>query len=213
MIDRGEPTAHDRRVLILAPTRRDAVLTKTLLAPAGIVTEFHSTLPAMVAALEAGAAAIVIAEESVASPGSGTLADAIAKQPAWSDLPVLVLARPGADSVDVAEAVRTLGNVTVLERPLRIATLLSAVRTAVRARERQYQIRGYLADRVRVEEALRVADRRKDEFLATLGHELRNPLAPMRSAIEILIPLHGTELICRLWLGRRGGERVRNRPR
>jgi signal transduction histidine kinase/ActR/RegA family two-component response regulator len=186
VIDRGEPTAHDRRVLILAPTRRDAVVTKTLLAPAGIVTEFRSTLPAMVAALEAGAAAIVIAEESVASPGSGTLADAIAKQPAWSDLPVLVLARPGADSVDVAEAVRTLGNVTVLERPLRFATLLSAVRTAVRARERQYQIRGYLADRVRVEEALRVADRRKDEFLATLGHELRNPLAPMLAALQLL---------------------------
>lgn len=36
------------------------------------------------------------------------------------------------------------------------------------------------------EEALREADRRKDEFLATLAHELRNPLAPIRSAVEIL---------------------------
>jgi PAS domain S-box-containing protein len=36
------------------------------------------------------------------------------------------------------------------------------------------------------EEALREADRRKDEFLATLAHELRNPLAPIRNAVEIL---------------------------
>jgi PAS domain S-box-containing protein len=40
--------------------------------------------------------------------------------------------------------------------------------------------------RVHAEEALAAADRRKDEFLATLAHELRNPLAPMRSAVEIL---------------------------
>ena len=37
-----------------------------------------------------------------------------------------------------------------------------------------------------VEEALRSADRRKDEFLATLAHELRNPLAPIRNALEIM---------------------------
>ena len=36
------------------------------------------------------------------------------------------------------------------------------------------------------EEALRRADRRKDEFLAMLGHELRNPLNPIRSAVEVL---------------------------
>jgi len=38
----------------------------------------------------------------------------------------------------------------------------------------------------RAEAALRIADRRKDEFLATLAHELRNPLAPIRTAVEIL---------------------------
>jgi len=38
----------------------------------------------------------------------------------------------------------------------------------------------------RVQEALREADRRKDEFLATLAHELRNPLAPLRSGLELL---------------------------
>jgi two-component system CheB/CheR fusion protein len=43
-----------------------------------------------------------------------------------------------------------------------------------------------ISDRKRAEEALREADHRKDEFLATLAHELRNPLAPIRNAVQIL---------------------------
>src|SRR6185369_5725231 len=43
------------------------------------------------------------------------------------------------------------------------------------------------------EESLRVADRRKDEFLAMLGHELRNPLVPIRNAAEVLTRLHGAD--------------------
>ncbi len=43
-----------------------------------------------------------------------------------------------------------------------------------------------IGDRKQMEEALKDADRRKDEFLATLSHELRNPLAPIRNAVEIL---------------------------
>ncbi|MFL5303112.1 MAG: PAS domain-containing protein, partial [Anaeromyxobacteraceae bacterium] len=43
-----------------------------------------------------------------------------------------------------------------------------------------------ITERQRMEEALREADRRKDDFLALLGHELRNPLSPLRNTIELL---------------------------
>ena len=43
-----------------------------------------------------------------------------------------------------------------------------------------------ITERLQMEEALRVADRRKDEFLATLAHELRNPLAPLGNGLQIL---------------------------
>ncbi|HZM33377.1 MAG TPA: PAS domain-containing sensor histidine kinase [Burkholderiales bacterium] len=43
-----------------------------------------------------------------------------------------------------------------------------------------------ISDRKRAEQALREADRRKDEFLATLAHELRNPLAPIRNGLHLL---------------------------
>jgi signal transduction histidine kinase len=180
------PTARDLRFLILGPTVKDAEITADLLRGAGIETETFSGLNDLVAALAEGAAAVMVPEEALSGAQKLPLSAALAQQPPWSDLPILILTRPGADSAEATEAWRTLGNVTLLERPTRVSTLLSAAQTAVRARARQFQIRGHLAERLRNEQALRSADRRKDEFLATLGHELRNPLAPILNSLEIL---------------------------
>jgi signal transduction histidine kinase/CheY-like chemotaxis protein len=179
-------SAKDLRILIMPPTAKDGGITSDLLSGAGIETATFTRLEALVAALQEGAAAILVGEEHVIGSLKAPLAQWLAKQPPWSDLPILILTRPGADSPESAEAWRTLGNVTLLERPTRVTTLLSAAQTAIRARTRQYQIRGHLAERLRNEQALRAADRRKDEFLATLGHELRNPLAPISNSLEIM---------------------------
>jgi len=182
----SDADARDSRVLVLAPTSKDASLTQSLLSSAGVRIEIVPTFDALIRELRGGAAAILVPEEAVSPTHNATLHDVLAEQPPWSDLPVLVLTRQGADSVELREAVGTLWNVTLLERPLRVATLLSAVRTAMRARDRQYQIRGHLIERARAEESLRLADQRKDEFLATLGHELRNPLAPLLTGLQLL---------------------------
>jgi len=59
-------------------------------------------------------------------------------------------------------------------------TLSSALRQKARALELE------IRERKRMEDALHEAERRRDEFLATLAHELRNPLAPIRTATEIM---------------------------
>ena len=176
----------DRRLLFLAATRRDAATTVSTLQRHGIAVTLCSSFEDLLQQVTAGAGAVLIPEEVISSQHTAALRVMLASQPPWSDLPVLVLTRPGADSAASGDAVRTLGNVILLERPLRVATLTTAVQTALRARERQYEIREHLAERMRGEESLRQADQRKDEFLATLGHELRNPLAPLLSAVQLL---------------------------
>jgi signal transduction histidine kinase len=180
------PGSPDRRLLFLPATSRDAATTQAMLAPLGVDLYVCRSFDALLDELNAGAGALLVPEEAMTSSNRSSLHEVLSAQPPWSDLPILILTRPGADSADTGDAVRTLGNVTLLERPVRLATLLSAVHTAIRARDRQYQIREHLAERVRAEETLRIADRRKDEFLATLGHELRNPLAPLLTALELL---------------------------
>jgi signal transduction histidine kinase len=177
----------ERRVLVVAPTVRDARTTQALLEASDIAVETCATADALIAGVEGGAAALLVAEETLSSPQFRTrLADVLRHQPSWSDLPILVFARTGSRSAASDEAVRMLGNVTLLDRPVRIATLLSAVRTALRARGRQLEIRGLLSARALSEASLRRADQRKDEFLATLGHELRNPLAPLVTGLHLL---------------------------
>jgi two-component system, sensor histidine kinase len=182
----GHDAALDDRVLLLAPTRKDELVTTALLHEAAIpVTALH-TFDEVVQELGRGAALLVLPEERLTPSDRERLRECLQRQPPWSDLPLLVLTGTGANSAISNDAVQTLGNVTLLERPLRRATFLSAVRTARRARQRQYEIRGYVAEHKAAEDALRRADQRKDEFLATLGHELRNPLAPLLSGLELM---------------------------
>src|SRR5262245_17834792 len=98
----SEP-ALERRVLLMAPTSRDAELTRSILTRAGIMSEHFADFESLCDALDDGAGAVLFPEEAVGQ-GSGRLAHYLAMQPPWSDIPLLVLARPGAVSADVAQA-------------------------------------------------------------------------------------------------------------
>jgi PAS domain S-box-containing protein len=301
-VNKAERARREQRILVLAPTSRDAAMAERVLRVAGIEALPCKAVTELCAEIERGAGAILLPEEAVVQDESDTLKRWLGRQPSWSDLPILVMARSGADSASVAQAMDLFGNVTVLERPVRVAALVSSVRSALRARARQYEAREHLqrlerserelrdffdnaavglrwvgsdgkvirvnqteldllgyqrdeyegqhvskffadqtvvddilrrlasgetlidyearmvckdrsvrdvvldssvlwdegrflhtrcftrdvTDRKRAENALREADRRKDEFLAMLAHELRNPLAPIRNSLHIL---------------------------
>jgi signal transduction histidine kinase/CheY-like chemotaxis protein len=170
------------RLLVLAPTGRDAELAVAVLVSAGIDAQACRDVVALCAELALGAGAVLITEEALSPNALTALARVVATQEPWSDLPFVVFAsRPGAiDSGGVyAEPLAALGNATVVDRPLRRRTLVSVARAALRARERQYAARELLA-------RLRKNVRDRDQFLALLGHELRNPLAAIDTASELL---------------------------
>jgi signal transduction histidine kinase/ActR/RegA family two-component response regulator len=187
------PAVDQERVLVLAPTPADAALTRTIIADAGLACHVDEDSDSLARGVSEGVGAIVLTEEVITRGDNRELARVLTNQPSWSEIPIILLVGVGADASVTATALALLGNVTILERPVRVTTLVSALRTAVRARRRQYEVRNTLLELTNAHaalhaqsERLRDSDRRKDEFLATLAHELRNPLAPIRNALQII---------------------------
>lgn len=166
------------RVLVLA-TGRDNTLTCELLRRAGIDSQPCSTPDDLCREIEAGAGAVVLAEELLTPALVERLLDVLRRQPPWSDLPILVVAREQERPLELLKSARILGTVTIVQRPIPVDTLVSALEAALSARRRQYEVRDLLWMREQ-------ANRRKDEFLAMLGHELRNPLSPILNAVHLL---------------------------
>jgi PAS domain S-box-containing protein len=151
----------ERRVLILAPTGRDAQLSRAMLGEHGIRCAICADLPTLIREMALGAGAVLISEEALPTVEYlYALGEPLSRQPTWSDLPILLLAHPGADSGPVRQAIRALGNVTLLERPVRVAALMTAVQTALRARQRQYNAREHLVELDHIATQLRESESR-----------------------------------------------------
>ncbi|RSU49609.1 hybrid sensor histidine kinase/response regulator [Sphingomonas sp. S-NIH.Pt15_0812] len=137
----------DDPVLILAPHGRDAAVAANLLTHHGIRAQVVPDLASLVAALGAdardGASAVLLTEEALAGLDDSPLAATLTAQPGWSDLPFILLANGGRAprSAEAARRVEALGNVVLLERPLHAEAILGAVRSALKARGRQYELR------------------------------------------------------------------------
>ncbi len=151
----------DERVLVLAPIGRDAELAERTLAAAGMVAERCRDVEELCRKLGEGGGAAVLTEEALAPATTPRLVAELAMQPAWSDFPLIVLARGGEESqtgLRILEALGPHANVTLLERPVHAVTLVTATRVALRARRRHYQVRDTLAARERIEAALRQSE-------------------------------------------------------
>jgi PAS domain S-box-containing protein len=126
--------------------------------------------------LEGGAGSVIVAEEAVATADVRGLEGWMTAQPAWSDLPLILLTRRGDAPARNPAAQRLqdlLGNVNFLERPFHPTTLVSMVRSGLRARRRQYQARALLEDLRAGEERLRLFIEQAPAALAMLDRDMR----------------------------------------
>lgn len=130
--------------LVLAPKGRDAVVAIALLEKARTPAVICRDLRFLAHALGDHVCCVIVTEEELRADLE-PISSWVTAQPAWSDLPFIVLTRRVAVDGDRAQAVahmtKSLGNVTFVERPFHPSTFVSVIAAAVRARHRQYEAR------------------------------------------------------------------------
>ncbi len=151
----------DRRVLLVPPTKKDGEVTYSLLTAAGLNCAVCSNLQEVTQEIALGAGALLLTDNVVKLQGIADLLNLLDQQPVWSDLPIVLLAQGGVQSPQAMQVLAALRNVTLLERPTSVRSVISAVQAAVRARERQYQNREQL-------KSIRHAESRAREFQGQL---------------------------------------------
>jgi PAS domain S-box-containing protein len=118
-----------------------------MLAEGAIQSTICLSLPSMIQQLNAGAAFVIITEESIATGDLQPLSRWLGAQEEWSDLPFILLTNRGGGlerNPAAGRHLELLGNVTFLERPFHPTSLISLARSAVRGRRRQYDARARL---------------------------------------------------------------------
>ncbi len=159
-------TLAEERVLVLMPTARDGQRTGEVLAAAGLSCVLCTDIVHVCREIDRGAGVALLTEEAIEGDRGGRLREALNRQPPWSDFPLVVLAREGAADASIRESM----NATLVERPLKVRSLLSVVRAALRSRRRQYEVRGHLEERRRAAES--------QSYLVKLADTLRPISAP-----------------------------------
>ena len=175
------PVKREDQVLILAPTAYDAPLAANVLHQERIGSQIAASLGELCEFLAQGAGVLLIAEEALANNAVESFITQLNRQPAWSDIPVIVMTAGDEYSPEtqyLLDLFSASGNISLLERPFRVLTLVSLIKTALRARRRQYEVRDLLQTQID-------ATAQRDEFISMAGHELRTPLTSLKMQLQM----------------------------
>ncbi|HEU4748892.1 MAG TPA: histidine kinase dimerization/phospho-acceptor domain-containing protein, partial [Gemmatimonadaceae bacterium] len=151
-------------VALLTPTGKDGIIAERVLKSAGLIPRLCADMNAVCELLGRDEIGVfVMAEEALGGEAKQKLFDALQNQASWSDVPVIILT--GEDELSghlpkVLSGIAVKGNVTLLERPVRVATLTTVIRSGLRARQRQLDVRDHLAERTAAERSLRESEAR-----------------------------------------------------
>src|SRR5687767_10915422 len=111
----------ERRVLALGLGGRDVTFMKSELVAAGLQCQFCGSSTELAREWLAGAGALIVTEEAVLGGAQGVLVEFVRSQPQWSELPMLILSTRESNSPAGVQFMELLGNVSLIERPMRIA--------------------------------------------------------------------------------------------
>ncbi len=181
-------------VAFWAPVGRDAELAAAALRRAEIVSTACSSLEEVCEAIgneETGSA--VLAEEALTRASIDRLQDALAQQPPWSDLPLILLTGGGNStgaSLEKLSRMRVLGNITLLERPLRSVTLVASVQSALASRRRQFETRDFIRELQEAQAKLGQANSDLKQFAFAASHDLQEPLRMVNIFTQLLLDRH-----------------------
>ena len=161
-------------VLVLAPLGRDAQIAASILATHSISSNICANLDEVLSLVET-AQCLVVAEESLISSDRNQFAAWFQNQPAWSDFPIVLLTMRGTEfDKRLSFLDRYL---IVLERPLLASSLANSVRSALRARARQLEVKSY------IEQQDELASRQR-LLIRELHHRVKNTLANVRAMMS-----------------------------
>lgn len=190
-------------VLVLAPIGRDAALISHTLENDGIICTDAPDASALCEQINDDVGAAIILEEALPESGLALLVTKLAAQPAWSELPLVVLTASAVSDAMSRIYARLSRNsyITLIQRPLHPLTLLTAVRVALRARERQYQLREQLIHLELSDDALRranmeleMSNRDLQQFVYAASHDLKEPLRMIQSYAQLIKKRYGDRL-------------------
>ncbi|WP_419804432.1 sensor histidine kinase [Terriglobus sp.] len=150
-----------------------------------------SSLPVALDAIRTGdIGALVVAAETLGGGALAQLQQAMDAQPHWSDVPILLLMPAYAQasaSARLEALLQYVPSATLVERPIRPATLLSLARAALKSRSRQYEVRSVIEQRDQT--AAKLVESEKlaavGRLAASISHEINNPLESITNLLYL----------------------------